>query len=1066
MMINNPQLFVYKASAGSGKTFTLAVEYIKLLVANPTAYRNILAVTFTNKATAEMKERILSQLYGIWTGDKDSKAYLDKIKEETSLQDGEIRKRAGEALNLMIHDYSRFRVETIDSFFQSVMRNMARELDLGANLNIELDQKSVLDDAVDIMMEKLDRQSPVLYWLLDYIQEKISDDKRWKIDKEIKEFGNHIFNETFIEKGENLRKKLEDKEFISTYRKELTEILNEADSQIKSFAEQFFGVLEMNGLSEEEFKRGKGGIPSYFRKLSEGKYGSDIVNVTVQKCLEDGNEWVAKTNKRKDEIISLVESELRPLLIEAENFRKKNAMIINSCILSLKYANNVRLLSYIDREVREENHKKNRFLLSDTNALLHKLVNKDDPSFVFEKLGSNINHVMIDEFQDTSRMQWGNFRLLLLEGLSQGFNSLIVGDVKQSIYRWRSGDWGILNNLKNSIESFPIELKNLKTNRRSSGNIIAFNNELFNQACEILKEEYKADTGNECVELTEAYEDVSQLIANNPKSGYVKVSFLSKKEDISYEENTLSELAGQVKQLIDSGIDQEQIAILVRKNKNIPIIADFFDKNTPYKIISDEAFRLDASLSISLIIDAIDYLINPENSVAKAQLAITYQHDILKNDVETNAILLSDIDEYLPEEFVSQKEKLSMMPLYELIENIYLLFSLDKIEKQSAYLCSFFDSVINYLQDNSSDLTSFLTYWDEKLSSKTIPSGDMEGIRILSVHKSKGLEYHTVLIPFCDWKMENETNNNVIWCEPTQAPFNALDIVPINYSPTMGESIYKKDYIEEKLQLWIDNLNILYVAFTRAKNNLIIWGNSDRKGTISYLLSETMERLEHKKGKSIDLVVSNEEGDDRVYEVNELFIPAKSEKSLTTNRLLTTPVQLPLIMESMDTKIDFQQSNKSAEFIDGDEDGFIQRGQLLHKLFSCINTIDDIPKAIERLRFEGVIESAEDEEKIAKFTQWAMKNPIVEQWYSPQWKLYNECTIIYKENGKTKTKRPDRVMMKDDEVVVVDFKFASPKESYQRQVRDYMELLEKMGYPNIKGYLWYVYNNEIQEIKY
>ena len=520
-MINNPQLFVYKASAGSGKTFTLAVEYIKLLVANPTEYRNILAVTFTNKATAEMKERILSQLYGIWTGDKESQAYLNKIKEETSIGDGEIRKRAGEALNLMIHDYSRFRVETIDSFFQSVMRNMARELELGANLNIELENKSVLSDAVDSMMEKLDRHSPVLYWLLDYIEEKISDDKRWKIDKEIKDFGLHIFNETFIEKGESLRKKLEDKDFISKYRKELTDILNEAESQMKSFPEQFFGLLEVNGLSDDDLKSGKKGISSYFRKLSEGKFGDDIVTVTVTKSLADSNEWVSKTNKRKDEIISLVESELRPLLIEAEKFRKKNAMIINSCNLSLKYANNVRLLSYIDKEVREDNLKNNRFLLSDTNALLHNLVNKDDPSFVFEKLGTNIRHVMIDEFQDTSRMQWGNFRLLLLEGLSQGFDSLIVGDVKQSIYRWRSGDWGILNSLKNQIDTFPITLKNLETNRRSSGNIIAFNNALFTEACSQLNQQYMEETGSECKQIMDAYEDVRQLSANNPDKGYV-----------------------------------------------------------------------------------------------------------------------------------------------------------------------------------------------------------------------------------------------------------------------------------------------------------------------------------------------------------------------------------------------------------------------------------------------------------------------------------------------------------------------------------------------------------------
>ncbi|MBO4999319.1 MAG: UvrD-helicase domain-containing protein, partial [Bacteroidaceae bacterium] len=206
------ELLIYKASAGSGKTFTLAVEYIKLLIKNPYAYRNILAVTFTNKATTEMKERILGQLYGIWTSDKDSAPYLSKITKELNMSEEDVRMACGKALGLMIHDYSRFRVETIDSFFQSVMRNLARELELGVNLSIELDNSTALSEAVDSMIEKLDRNSPVLYWLLDYIEERIRDDKQWKVANEIKDFGRNIFNEEYIEKGEALRQTLQEKD--------------------------------------------------------------------------------------------------------------------------------------------------------------------------------------------------------------------------------------------------------------------------------------------------------------------------------------------------------------------------------------------------------------------------------------------------------------------------------------------------------------------------------------------------------------------------------------------------------------------------------------------------------------------------------------------------------------------------------------------------------------------------------------------------------------------------------------------------------------------------------------
>lgn len=492
-MKHSPELLVYKASAGSGKTFTLAVEYIKLLIQNPRAYRNILAVTFTNKATTEMKERILSQLYGIWIKDKDSDPYLQKITEELEMPPEDIRTAAGTALHYMIHDYSRFRVETIDSFFQSVMRNLARELELGANLNIELNNMEVLSDAVDSMIEKLDRQSPVLYWLLEYIEERIADDKRWNVSGEIKNFGRNIFDEGYIEKGNGLREKLRDKDCIKNYRKTLQAILEEVQEQMKGFADQFFGILDTNGVKVEDLKNGSRGIAGYFNKLQSGKLDDSVRNVTVEKCLDCPDEWVKKTSPIRNAIIGLAEKELIPLLNESEKYRSRNNMLANSCQLSLRHVNNIRLLANIDEEVRELNHENNRFLLSDTNALLHNLVKEGDSSFVFEKIGTTIRNVMIDEFQDTSRMQWDNFRLLLLEGLSQGADSLIVGDVKQSIYRWRNGDWGILNGLKTNIEAFPVKVKTLTTNRRSAANIIHFNNEVFTAACEVLNNIYKEE---------------------------------------------------------------------------------------------------------------------------------------------------------------------------------------------------------------------------------------------------------------------------------------------------------------------------------------------------------------------------------------------------------------------------------------------------------------------------------------------------------------------------------------------------------------------------------------------
>ena len=1053
------ELQVYKASAGSGKTFTLAVEYIKHLIRNPYAYRHILAVTFTNKATTEMKERILGQLYGIHTHDPQSEAYLNKLIDELQLPEDEIRMKAGKALSLMIHDYNHFRVETIDSFFQSVMRNLARELELGANLNIELDNTTALSEAVDSMIEKLDRHSPVLYQLLDYIEERIEDDKQWKVAHEIKEFGKNIFNEEYIEKGAQLRKALENPDCIPNYRRMLKELEKEAVEQLKGFGDQFFGILEEHEVDVTDLSYKESGVAGYFLKLQKGVTDDKIKGTRVIDCMNDAKKWTGKSHKRKDEIISLAERELIPLLKTAEEFRGKNNRIINSCQLSLRHVNNVQLLNHIDEEVRTLNQEKNRFLLADTNALLHNIVREGDPSFVFEKIGSNIRNVMIDEFQDTSRMQWDNFKLLLNEGLSQGADSLIVGDVKQSIYRWRNGDWTILNGLKGQLGPFPIEEKTLNTNRRSEAAIVQFNNEIFTSACQILNDMHKQEQGSECTELKNAYQDVRQETNRETVRGSVKFTFLTDKIDVSYQEETLQQLAEEVESMAQQGVSLNDMAILVRKNGVIPVVADYFDKHTPYRIVSDEAFRLDASLAINMLMDAIRYLVEPRNSIAQAQLAIAYQNEVLHKDMDLNTLLLGDLDEYLPSAFIEEMDTLRLMPLLELLEKLTRIFQLSLIENQDAYLLSFYDHVNEYLQKHSSELTAFVKHWEEKLCFKTIPSGNIEGIRILSIHKSKGLEFHTVFLPFCDWKLENE-RTSYIWCTPPEAPFDELQLLPINYGTNMNESIYQNDYRKEKLQLWVDNLNLLYVAFTRPQCNLVVWCKEKGSNTVSELLSSALV------GTSCQTIESL---DNCIYQLGEVC-PSKtsSSKKVSTNKLVQTPESIPVKLESLDTPIEFKQSNRSADFIDGEDDmsgKYIRQGQVMHSLFSMIRTPNDVPGAIARLRMEGIIESDKHEQQTLKLVNWALKHPQVKEWFSGEWSLYNECAILYRENGELQTRRPDRVMMKDGEVIVVDFKFGKPYPEYNIQVKEYMDLLHGMGYEQVSGYLWYVFYNQVEEIE-
>lgn len=1070
------ELLVYKASAGSGKTFTLAVEYIKHLIKNPRAYRQILAVTFTNKATTEMKERILQQLYGIWIGDPASTPYHNRIMEDLqgTVPAEELRNRAGMALQYMLHDYSRFRVETIDSFFQSVMRNLARELELNPNLNIELNSTDVLDEAVDSLIEKLTPDSPILAWLLDYINERIADDKRWNVSDEIKNFGRYILDENYIERGEGLRQDLHDASVLKTYKSKLKDLETEALERMKTFNVRFEKELDEHGLRPEDLKNGLKGISSYFRKLSRGELNDkDVVNATLKNSMDSADNWASRTSPFKQDIKALAERSLIALLEEAERTRPEQCRQINTCRLTRQHLNKLQLLNHINEEMRTLNQEKNRFLLSDTNTLLHKLVHEGDSSFVFEKIGTNLKNVMIDEFQDTSRMQWDNFRLLLLEGLSQGEDSLIVGDVKQSIYRWRNGDWRILNELGHETPAqlpFRIRVETLKTNRRSETRIIEFNNHVFRAAVSQLNEIHKQELGIDCLPLEHAYADVEQESPKAETKGYVKVEFLEPDDERSYQDKTLEALGKEVEELLSQGVRLNDMAILVRKNKNIPPIADYFDKMLNVPVVSDEAFRLDASLSVNMLIDALRCLTHPDDSVSQASLTMAYQTQV-KGYAESPDILLTrKSEDNLPLTFIQRQEELKLMPLYELLEELVNIFSLTALEKQEAYLFTFFDAVTEYLQSNSSEPESFLRYWDEKLCAKTIPSGEIEGIRIFSIHKSKGLEFHTVLIPFCDWKLENETNNQLVWCVPEVAPYDTLELVPINYSTAMATSIYRNDYLNERLQLWVDSLNLLYVAFTRAGKNLIVWSRKNQRRTIAELLAKSLPQVE----QAGDGIWHAEEG---LYEWGSPCASAKETAKESTrpsvNRLTHKQFKQEVRMINTHHDIEFRQSNPSADFIAGvDEEEsihrFIHRGNMLHTLFSSIRTEADIEEAINRLIFDGIIGNQEMENEVRELAHHAFSLPQVKEWYDGSWRLFNECDIIWMENGKLKNRRPDRVMMRNGEIVVVDFKFGKPHPKYNRQVQEYMRLLTRMGYDprHIQGHLWYVDENRVETVEF
>ena len=1074
-------LTVYKASAGSGKTFTLATEYIRLLVENPLSYRSILAVTFTNKATEEMKMRILSQLYGIWKQLPDSDSYLEAIRKKTGFEPSFISERAGIALANLLHNYNNFRVETIDTFFQSVLRNMARELDLTTNLRIGLNDYQVEELAVDQLIADLSTTDVMLEWILKYIMENISEDKAWNIISQIKNFGHTIFRDDYKAVSRELEQKMQEEGFFDDYTRRLRELRQMAEEHMKEIAESFFDTLDGEGLSIDDLANKSRGIAGFFLKLQKGVFDPSIENASVANCLSNPEKWCAKSHPRRDLILSLAETTLGDILRYAVEERPRQWKLYKSADLTLRHLNQLRLLSSIEQKVHELNATANRFLLSDTQQLLHSLIGESDSPFIFEKIGTQLEHVMIDEFQDTSTVQWQNFRVLLAEAMShEDTSNLIVGDVKQSIYRWRSGDWRLLNDISQQFREEQIETLPLKTNYRSDRRVITFNNVFFRHAAQLEYEDQKELNSTEAEQLQRAYADVEQLIPDHREdSGYVDIRLLPADD---YQEQMLQRLVDTIGNLIAQGVPQQDIAILVRTNAYIPLIAHHFMQQMPeVTIVSDEAFRLDASDAVCLLIGAMRLLIHPDDLLTKAALVKRYQCDVLGHSDDDHSLLLSpdNLDNLLPDTYIGHFSELLSLPLYDLAEQLFASFELHRLEDQSAYVSAFYDRLSDFVSENATDISAFLLEWDESLCSKTIQSDETEGVRIFSIHKSKGLEYDHVVCPFCDWQLEKQSGN-ILWCSPTEPPFSDLPIAPVDYSQKqMMGTIYEADYLHEHLQNTVDNLNLLYVAFTRARKSLHVIGRRGAKNSRAALIEQCLPLIV--KDESLQsATLEGQESEDGVLTftygtpapVNSPLGSAASLcEELSSNPFLQPSEPLSVSVQTFSNKVEFRQSNRSQQFVEGDDEEnrqrhqYIQTGSILHEIFSTIRTVDDIPDTLQQLQFEGVLYDEQiSAEHISNLLKKRLEHPRVRDWFSKRWTLFNECTILSIEDGQVKERRPDRVMNDGEEWVVVDFKFGAPKPEYHDQVREYMQLLASMGHDHITGYLWYVYSNRIEEV--
>jgi len=1095
------RLKIYKASAGSGKTFRLAVDYLKLILKNELSYRRILAVTFTNKATAEMKSRVLNELYELSQG-KDT-AYLETLVSELNMPALEIANRAGISLKCILHDYSRFSITTIDSFFQRIIKAFNRELGINTVYSVELDEDAILDEAVDRLILSVEDDLHLRAWLREFAENKITEGRGWNLKTDILALGREIYNDSFRSLNKELYGKLNDKTFLSGYRNELNKIIYQFENTMKNLGNKGIGIIAENGLSVDDFKRKKIGPANSFSKLAGGDYS---FTATALKAVSDVDEW---TVKNAGEDVKAVAEKLMFILRDAVDYYERNIENYNTARLITSQLYVLGILVDLRRMVQEICREKNILLISDSGHFIRQIIDNSDAPFVYEKTGVIYNHFMIDEFQDTSGLQWENFKPLIINSLAEGYSDLVVGDVKQAIYRWRKGDWNLLaGKLDESPDLFGTEHEVLDKNWRSCGNIVRLNNTVFTLAPVILQQHFENEleevqmsdhTGLQSI--TEIYADRLQKIARTELDGegFFRMKFMEASADKKEENEELveAELLEQIKELQGRGVPARKIAVLVREKKEARIIAEFLlaEKEKPensaynFDVLSNESLFLNTSRLVGFVVSVMRYFLNPDDPVIRTALNYLYysflypvlkkenllpgfsesmekqgQFDFSQSYCPELAGQFEDIDNednhfisYLRSEAFGRL--MGSKSLQEIVYGIIEKFSLFSFKNELAYLQAFIDQLALFERGNASEVTTFLNWWDDNADKLTVPVSDStDAISILTIHKSKGLEFDHVFIPFCDWSMLPKPNHApLLWCVPGRSPFDGLQLVPVKYGKQLAVSVFSKEYYTEKFNTYVDNLNLLYVAFTRAKAGLYVWSQTTGKmNTVGDLLKTIAEQdLDVSPGLLRLNSLFNEE--DLLIEYGSFYNEEDKKESKVRNISPDDP-------GFSDFRNYLSIRNNAQDFFDteGKWRGAVNKGKIIHEILSGIRHRSELQRSVRKAVYSGKISEAEAETYIREITEM-LNDPDVREWFDGTWQVINERNIL--NNDPQGMKRPDRIMMKEDEFIVVDYKSGGQElERYKTQVRSYINLLEQCGYHDVKGYVWYTRFNKRVEV--
>lgn len=1078
-------LSVIRASAGSGKTHFLTGFYLKILMKEPVDYfKQMLAVTFTNKATGEMKRRIIDELYKLSKGEHSN--HLSLLISFTGKPEKSIREKSAKLLENILHDYSWFSVETIDSFFQRIIRGFTHEIGVPGNYTIEIETQPVLQYAVDTLIDGVGDKSDLLTWLVHYTEDKIQQGKTWDVRHGLMNLGHEIFKEKFTENATSLIDAIADKQKLTRFRDELMRAKFVFESRIIEIGKKGIEIINSHGFTDDDFYQKSNGAKKFFDRFSS----LELINsagvlhtqtTTYQKLLESADNWPSSTTKRKEEIIANAVEHLLPLLMNAAEFQENGYVQYNTALEILKNIYAVGILAELSDKIKEYRIERNAFILSDSPVLINRIINQNDTPFIYEKMGNRFGHFLIDEFQDTSALQWHNFKPLISNALSQGNQNLLVGDAKQSIYRWRNSNWEILASwINNEYPAEILHFEQLRKNYRSGEKIVQFNSSLFPCAVQKLKKQMdnlitdSSILAGETQLLETIFGDVQQeVIVSNINKGNVFIRFFSQRE-IKEDENYYQELLiNKINDLLHKGFLQSDIAILVRNKVDGQTIANLLvelNANNCFisdlNILSEESLFLDASNAVNLIIAAMQYLNDSTEAIFRAKLISSFeihQQNLYgysgKNGLNFNgqSLTIEKLQTTLPSDFHTKTGELLSLPLYDLAERLISIFKAQDAVSEIPFIHALLDLLNDYTSVNPGNLGKFLEFWEEEGTTKTVPAAESQNaIRVMTIHKAKGLEYRGVIIPFCSWKLDQKSNT-ILWAETEDHTYNYLPIVPLNYHKGLKNTEYASVYYSELFRSYVDNLNLMYVALTRSVESLIVFPvyndseNSQGKiNTVGDLMYESIVRggdqfLSSGFNPLTNIYESRSEG-------NIIAATQKSdiiEKFFTRGNGTLAIEKISFRTRGLDYFENLQTSTPKGTV----------RGSVLHQILSTIETHNDLNSAMRQAVIEGLITGREGEE-LRDHILYCFQQGEVFAWFNGSGSVLTEKDIILP-GGEIK--RPDRVVLFPDRIHVIDYKFGGEenRDVHRRQVTDYVGHIQKMEHKPVEGFLWYIDQNEV-----